>query len=232
MLREPALDIAILLDTTGAMGAYAAHLARRLAATIAAVEARAGDVRLGAVAFKDHGAEGEDEAYLTRTLPLTPDRARALDFFASPALAPGVGGGGAEAVECALRAARGLRWREEARRVVVLVGDKPPHGAGLDALHACPEHVDYREEVEALARRGVALHAVHVGGHLVTGRVFEFMAARTGGACVALPHIRDLPQVVADLCLLPVAPARRRRPEPARPAPRRAAALAGALAAA
>ncbi len=202
------LDVALLLDTTGTMGAYAAHLCRHLGGLVADLDRALGDVRLGVVAFKDHGDEGEDDTYLTRALPLGGDRTRLVRFVGSPALAFGSGGGGAEAVECALRAARGLRWRDDARRVVVLVGDKPPHGAGLDGLDACPHHVDYRDEVEALAARGVELHAVQVGDHLVTRRVFEYMAARTGGAFTRLRHIRDLPEEVEAACL--ARPSRRR----------------------
>lgn len=205
------LDVALLLDTTGTMGTYAAHLCRHLGSVVAGLDRADDDVRVGVVAFKDHGPEGEDDAYLTRALPLTTDRTRLLRFVGSPALAFGGGGGGAEAVECALRAARGLRWRDDARRVVVLVGDKPPHGAGLDGLEACPHHVDYRDEVEALAGRAVEVHAVQVGDHLVTRRVFEYMAARTGGRFTRLRHVRDLPGVVGAACV-DGAGALRRRP--------------------
>jgi hypothetical protein len=197
-----ALDVAIIIDTTGTMATSVSALARS-AEALAGELARHADVRLGVVAFKDHGAEGEDDTYLVRTLPLGWDPARAAAFLGSPALAPGAGGGGAEAVECALRAARGLAWREEARRIAVLVGDKPPHGAGLDGLDACPHGVDYRDEVEALAARDVALHAVQVGDHLVTRRVFEYLAARTGGAYVDLARVRDLPRAIAATCLDP-----------------------------
>ena len=53
----------------------------------------------------------------------------------------------------ALREANRFRWRADARKVVVLVGDKPPHGGGLDGFHCCPEGIDYRDEVEELAGR-------------------------------------------------------------------------------
>jgi hypothetical protein len=197
------LDVALLVDTTGTMGTYVGELRRHLVETIAEIDRQVDGARVGVVAFKDHGHEGEEETYLTRALPLTADRARLLEFVGSPALAPGEGGGGAEAVECALRVARGMSWRpvEEARRVIVLVGDKPPHGAGLDALSACPYHVDYRDEVDALARAGVVIHTVQVGDHLVTRRVFEFIAATTGGSFLDLEHVRDLPSLVASVCL-------------------------------
>lgn len=194
------LDVALLLDTTGTMGTYAAYLLRRLDGVVADLARSTGDARVAVVAFKDHGAEGEDDTYLTRVLGLTADLGRVRRFAGSPALAPGAGGGGAEAVECALRAARSLAWRDDARRLVVLVGDKPPHGAGLDGLEACPHGVDYRDEVEALVAGGVELHAVQVGDHLVTRRVFEYMAARTGGRFSRLRHVRDLPDVLGTAC--------------------------------
>lgn len=196
------LDVVLAVDTTGTMATYVTALRRHLLLALPALERRVGsDVRVGVVAFKDHGAEGEDDAYLTRTLQPTASRERLLEFLCSPGLALGRGGGGAEALECALRAARGLAWRPHARRALVLVGDKPPHGAGLDPLAACPHHVDWRDEVEALARAGTTIHAVQVGDHLEARRVFEYCAARTGGACVALGHARELAGAVAAACL-------------------------------
>lgn len=196
-----AVDVVLAVDTTGAMGTYVTSLRRHLLVALKALERKVPDVRVGVVAFKDHGPEGEDACYLTRTLAPTSSREALLEFLCSPALALGRGGGGAEAVECALRAARGLAWRLEAHRAIVLVGDKPPHGAGLDALAACPHGVDWRDEVEALADDGVVVHAVAVGQDLCARRVFEYCAARTGGACVTLRHARDVSSAVAAACL-------------------------------
>lgn len=186
------LDAALVLDTTGELGTYVQALRRRLPELLPALERLAPRTRLGVIAFKDHGCEGQDEHYLVRRLPLERDRGRLLAFLGDPALAPGAGGGGAEALECALRAARSLRWRPSARRVVVVVSDKPPHGAGLDGLERCPEGVDWREQVEALAADEVAIVALQVGQQLETARVFEWMAVRTGGAHIPLGHPRDL----------------------------------------
>lgn len=202
-----ALDCALLLDTTGSLGTELLALRRHLPELLAAVDRRAPSTRLGVVAFKDHGAEGQDESYLLRTLPLTRERERLRAFLDDPALAPGVGGGGAEAVECALRAARWLRWSPWARRSVILVGDRPPHGAGLDRLCGCPDGVDWRDEVEALAARGVAITAVQVGQQLETARVYEWMALRTGGTFLRLPHPRELASTLGRAILAAGRPA-------------------------
>jgi len=192
------LDLALVVDTTGSMGTHLGAIRRRLLETVDELDRAAAGLRLGVVAFKDHGRE---EAYVTRSLPLEADRNRFLRFLLSPRLAPGAGGGGAEAVECALRAANGLAWRPEARKALVLIGDRPPHGGGLDGFGGCPRGVDYRDEVEALARRGVAIYAVHVGDCLETRRVFEYFSARTGGTFLDLRHARDLPSSIVSVCL-------------------------------
>jgi hypothetical protein len=194
------LDVVLLLDTTGSLGTHMEVIRRRLLEMIGELGRHIGDVRCGVVAFKDHGDEGEADSYLLRQAPLSEDLGQLERFLNDPALQPGRGGGGAEAVECALRAARGMRWRRGARRVVVLVGDKPPHGAGLDGFDACPHHVDYRDEVEALADDGVAVYPVLVGDCLEARRVFEYVAVRTGGRLVDLLHVRDLPGSVVSVC--------------------------------
>lgn len=192
------LDCALLLDTTGSLGTHLGALRRHLPELLAALDQSAPRTRLGAVAFKDHGP---DEPYLHRTLALGRDRARLVAFLDDPALALGRGGGGAEAVECALRAARRLRWSPRARRSLVLVGDKPPHGAGLDGLAGCPHGIDWRDEVEALAASGVAITAVQVGEQLETTRVFEWIALRSGGELLRLRHPRALAATLAGAIL-------------------------------
>jgi hypothetical protein len=200
MNDQEGLDLLLLLDTTGSMGTYLAEIQRQLMAMVPELSRHVDDVRWGVVAFKDHGPEGEWDHYLTKTLDLTRGLGALGRFLTSPDLAPGEGGGGAEAVECALRAANEFLWREGARKAVVLVGDKPPHGAGLDSFACCPAGVDYRDELEDLAKRGVAIYTILVGECLETRRVFEYFSARTGGTFLDLQHARDLPNSIVSVC--------------------------------
>src|SRR4051812_24024124 len=131
-------DAAFVLDTTGSMSVHVNELRHRIAEIAAEVTAEVERARLGVVCFKDHGDEGEESHYLTLSHPLTSRPSKLEKFLSSSRIASGKGGGGAEAVECALRAARELAWRPGARKCVVLVGDKPPHGAGMDSLEGCP----------------------------------------------------------------------------------------------
>jgi hypothetical protein len=195
------LDAAFVLDTTGSMGVQVNELRHRLHEIASEVSSEVARARLGVVCFKDHGPEGEEDHYLTLSHPLT-SRPEKLDrFLRSRRIAPGEGGGGAEAVECALHAAGELKWRDDARKVVVLVGDKPPHGAGMDSLDECPRHVDWRDEVEKLARLGVRVHAVLVGSHLEARRSFEWMADSTDGKFLELRSPKDLGPLLVSVCL-------------------------------
>ena len=191
----PSLDVCLIVDTTGSMGTYLGEIRRQLVDVIAELGGHFEDLRCSVVAFKDH-----DASYVTKVLPPTRSLPALLKFLCAPELESGLGGGGAEAVECALRAANELRWRPSARKVAILIGDKPPHGGGLDAFEDCHCHVDYRDEVEALARRGVALYTVRVGTCLATQRVFEYFSARTGGVYLDRLHVRDLPSSITSVC--------------------------------
>lgn len=193
--QSPALDLALIVDTTGSMGTYLHEIRRQLLEIVAELREQFTDLRCSVVAFKDH-----DASYVTKVLPPTRSLSRVMAFLCSPDLEAGLGGGGAEAVECALKAANQLHWRDNARKVGILIGDKPPHGGGLDDFSACPCHVDYRDEIEELAHNDVSLYTVRVGQCLETQRVFDYFAARTGGVFLDQIHVRDLPSSITSVC--------------------------------
>ena len=194
---EAGLDLALVLDTTGSMGTYLAEISRQLLEVVSEIHQHVVGVRCGVIAFKDHG---EQEDYLTHSLPLSRNLHRLVSFMHDSELKPGVGGGGAEAVECALHEANALPWRKHARKAILLIGDKPPHGGGLDSFSACTHGIDYRDEIEELAGRGVAIYTLQVGDCLQTRRMFEYFSARTGGTFLDGLHIRDLPSSIASVC--------------------------------
>jgi von Willebrand factor type A domain-containing protein len=192
---SPALDLALMIDTTGSMGTHIHEIRRQLLEVVAELREHFSDLRCSVIAFKDH-----DASYTTKVLTPTRSLSRVMSFLCSPELEVGLGGGGAEAVECALREANQLHWREGARRVGILIGDKPPHGGGLDSFSECPCHVDYRDEIEELAAQDVSLYPVRVGQCLEAQRIFDYFAARTGGVFLDELHVRDLPSSITSVC--------------------------------
>ncbi len=147
-----ALDIALVVDTTGSMGDEIEWLKtefKALAADIAAAHPSVPQ-RWALVHYRDEG-----DAYLTRTEDFT---STTSTFQASlDQLAPGGGGDFPEAPDKALADADKLQWSSAAStaKLVFWVADAPPHDDDGPAFSAA---------VRALAQRGVHVYPVASSG--------------------------------------------------------------------
>jgi hypothetical protein len=115
------LDLALLVDTTGSMCDEIDYLIVELGKVLE--EAASGiDVRLAYIAFKS----ADDMPYAVRVSPFgsTPN------FSDELATEECSGGGNGELVNKALEEATKLEWRSgNVARLVLIVGDEPPHGS-------------------------------------------------------------------------------------------------------
>jgi len=130
LLRRVGLDVVLVLDSTGSMKWIITETKRKMARLIRVIKRLVPIARVGIVAYRDKG-----EDFLTRKHPLTINIGR-LQKFLDQLEAEG-GGDPPEAVEEGLRVAiEEMRWRKKAKKVIILVGDAPPHEADLPrALH-------------------------------------------------------------------------------------------------
>jgi hypothetical protein len=197
---ESTLDVVFMIDTTGSMDPYIDEVKHNIIRIIENVLDYSPKIRMGCVAYKDHGDEGEDEYYLTKILPLTFDRKEIVGFMRSPELHIGEGGGGPEAVECALREAVTLHWNATAPKAIILIGDKPPHGV-TDGLSCCTKMRDYREEVKALKKKEIKVYPILCNHITETEGNFRWMANETGGTFSYLKEISDLSDLLIGICL-------------------------------
>jgi len=118
--RGSSLDIVICLDTTNSMRKYIDALREKLIPTLEEMLSGFTSFRIGMVLFKDYY-----DTYMTRIIPFTADFAR----FQNDLNAIRVSGGGdiPEAVYEALHEGA-VRFTWEAQsRVMILIGDAPPH---------------------------------------------------------------------------------------------------------
>jgi hypothetical protein len=114
------IDIVICLDTTNSMRRYVDPLRTRLVPALHELSVDFPSLRIGMVLFKDYFEE-----YLTRIIPFTTDFSR----LERDLNAIRVGGGGdiPEAVyEALYDGATRFSWEAETR-VMILIGDAPPH---------------------------------------------------------------------------------------------------------
>lgn len=120
-LRERGLDVVFAIDTTGSMGPVLAEARARVNAVVMVLSALVPRFRLGVVAYRDRG-----DAYVVKKSTLTANHWEAVKFLDS--LEPGGGGDTPEAVLTALRdAIRNYPWAPKGTRILILVGDAPPH---------------------------------------------------------------------------------------------------------
>jgi hypothetical protein len=114
------IDVVICLDTTGSMRRHIEGVRAQLINTLKEIVPHAPSFRIGMVLYKDYREE-----YVNKLIPFTSD----LDVFQRSLNAIKVGGGGdiPEAVFEALHAgATGFSWEAESK-IMILVGDSPPH---------------------------------------------------------------------------------------------------------
>src|SRR5439155_1613409 len=132
-LRKVGLDVAIVIDSTGSMQNVIDDLKRRMDDLAATMQRLVPTARVGAVTYRDRdddqGARGgprQSEAFLVKWTALT-FNVKKVQTFLDGIVAEG-GGDWEEAVkdglECAMRQ---LKWRADAKKVIILVGSSPPH---------------------------------------------------------------------------------------------------------
>ena len=173
------VDLAFVVDTTGSMGGLIDAAKRRMVEMVEALT-RAAAVRLnlGVVEYRDHPPQ-DRLVYRVHDLTANLPAARAtIDGLAADG-----GGDLPEAVlDGVLAACRELRWRPHARRLAVLVGDAPPHGASApgDSFRAgCPCGQTIESVTAAAEEARVRLYALGLTP-LVT-QSFSRLARLTGG---------------------------------------------------
>lgn len=185
------LDLVFCVDLTSSMTAFIsqarAHV-RRILESLAALPDL--DLSVALVGYRDHGFPEVLELH-----PFTRDvSALAAALERAQVVSHPSNTDSAEAVFTALDAALHLPWRQGAFRVVVLVGDAPPHACGAN-VGAFPDR--FREHdpsgwdldgiTNQLEAEGIFLHAlamvpsVHPHHDAVLERAFRRLSISTGG---------------------------------------------------
>ncbi len=173
-LGKRSVDLAICLDCTASMGAELADAQ----GGIDDLMVFAGDVvhtlRVGMVAYRDRRDEFETKGW---------DFTTEIDVVRTRLWSLGAAGGGdtPEAVYKALKLAYGkLSWHPDNTRILVLIGDAPPHvGYGT----ACIQMAGHA------GQQGLVTHTIEADKREV--KHFAQIAAAGRGRCVSLPDGGD-----------------------------------------
>jgi hypothetical protein len=143
-LRRVGLDVALVVDSTGSMQNVIDELKHRLVELAATMQRLVPTARIGAVAFRDRDddkvatAPRQSEDFLVKWSDLT-FNGKKVQTFLGGIVAEG-GGDWEEAVKDGVETAiRQLKWRPDAKKVIILVGSSPPHAQDVPALNKLVE---------------------------------------------------------------------------------------------
>jgi hypothetical protein len=173
------VDLAFVVDTTGSMGAFITTARQHMTKMLRALSTESGlplDLRLAVVEYRDHPPQ--DHTFAARAHDFTADLARLRKII--DGLKPEGGGDAPESVFDGLKAACDeLSWRPHSRRLAVLIGDAPPHGAGLGAKRPCACGLTTEATTALLEAKGVTLYSLGLTNGLSAS--FGPLATFTGG---------------------------------------------------
>jgi Mg-chelatase subunit ChlD len=185
-LGERHVDLAICLDCTGSMSGEIAAAQGGIDEMMMFIGDIVSNLRVGLVAYRDRNDEFETRLFdFSNSMPQVRQNLWQLS-------ADG-GGDEPEAVYQAMNAAvRQLRWLPESTRVLVVVGDAPPH-VGFGALCV-------RLAEQGRQRAQLTTHTIQAKGKAV--KHFTEIAQAGGGRCVS---VKDVDSLVAEITGLTLA---------------------------
>jgi hypothetical protein len=128
-LRESGLDVMFVVDATGSMDWVITEVRERIVDIVDTVRSLIPIARFGVVAYRDF----DDPEFLTIIQPLTFSLAK-LTRFLSDLRALG-GDSWHEAISAGVgRAVDDAGWRVGASKVIILIGDAPPHPENINKI--------------------------------------------------------------------------------------------------
>jgi Mg-chelatase subunit ChlD len=199
------LDLVFVVDNTGSMGPYIDVAKNKILEIIHTIkkEELCHSLRVGLVPYRDHPPE--ERTYITKKFHLTDDSA-AIERNVRSMSAHG-GGDGPEAVDDGLKDAINLEWNGEAAKVLVLVGDAPPHGVepGDRWPDGPPSGVRWEEEAINAYYEGIIVHTVgcfpEISRYSNAVNVWKKIAAASEGKFFPLDQAENLVQIITGVAI-------------------------------
>jgi hypothetical protein len=165
-LRKVGLDVAIVVDSTGSMQNVIDNLKRRLDDLVTTMQRLVPTARIGAVAYRDRDdgkvatAPRQSEDFVVKWSDLT-FNSKKVRTFLDGIVAEG-GGDWEEAVKEGLEAAmRQLKWRPDAKKVIIIVGSSPPHQKDLAVIRGLIDQWRAQGGVVSTIDVSAVLHEEH-----------------------------------------------------------------------
>ena len=189
--KASGLDLCFVVDTTGSMGDDIDDAKANMDEILAALSAKGGSYRVALVDYRDTKERGGSEDYPSKVqLEFTADETAIRS--AIDGLTLGYGGDNPETVFSGLAEAAGLDWRKDAKKVIIVLGDAPPHDPEPDTGYTYEQiltlltgsgiGIDYKNSDERVLDQGViTLYAVSSEASGDASDFFKQITEDTGG---------------------------------------------------
>ncbi|XP_071104824.1 uncharacterized protein [Haliotis cracherodii] len=186
-------QIVFSFDTTGSMSAILDEVRGRLLDMIQRLQADIPGINISVVAHGDYC--DEEMFYVTKHVDFTDNVMELCNFVNEVG---GTGGGDVEeCYELVLRLVRGLSWKGDSQKVLIMIGDAYPHEPDypLNTLN-----LDWRDEVQELANMGVRVYGVQVGGDETSETFFQALSDQGGGQYLKLENFANICTFIMAIC--------------------------------
>lgn len=172
------IDIVIAIDCTGSMGGTINNVKTNAQRIAEIIRERAATTWFGAIKFRDYG-----DQFITVIL-MHPGESISAFQAAVNTMQAGGGGDWAEAyVEVVFQAAQEVTWRQGARRLLIILGDAPPHDP-LYGTGTSGSGQTWAQAAQAANNAGVIVSMIAVGqgvGNATVRRSYQDMTTATNG---------------------------------------------------
>lgn len=189
------IDVCISFDTTGSMYPCLTQVRRNIRSMVEQLFTDLPDIRIGLIAHGDYC--DKNDPYDIRFLDLTTNERNIYKFMDTAEAT--YGGDFPECYEYALATANTFDWRDDREKVLIVIGDAPPHSIEYKGN---TEGLDWTFEAQELGKKGVKIYAVHAmaSTRQVSKEFYERIARYTGGEYLTLEQFSLLPQLIMAVC--------------------------------
>lgn len=193
-LRSSGLDVVFVLDSTSSMSEVLDASKKQIGSLVSNLAALVPNFRLGVVTYRDKG-----DAYVTRHEVLHASHFKQVAFLDE--IEADGGGTFPEAIHSGVETAvQRMRWSGKARRVIVIVGDAPPHAEHVHGLlKTCKRFARQRGVVHTMFTPNG--RAWDMSTNEETRELFRRISQAGGGESVELEDGDRLTQRILELAV-------------------------------
>ena len=190
------IDLVVSFDTTGSMYPVLAQVRTEVEKFVKTMFSEFTDLRLGIIAHGDYCDAGNPYTIISKDF--TRDEVGLCKFVRDTQKT--YGGDADECYELVLNTARTkLNWREDADKIMILIGDASPHGVHY---RDNKDRLDWQVEAEELAHMGVKVFAVHALSYYRSSSkaFYQTVAKTTDGTYLTLDQFNEVVDLIKATC--------------------------------